>query len=200
MKTAPILIVFAGPNGAGKSTLRNLLFSDSRIPFVNADIIAAEQQIGAYEAAEQAELIRRELFDARRSFMFETVLSDPVGAKVDFLLEARRAGYRVLVHFVGLPSAAHSAARVFQRVNEGGHDVPDDKLEERYPRVLANLARLTGKVDVLTIYDNSSQEQPYREIARMEGENLTSLSAEIPAWLAFLDLSTRATSATRPLP
>lgn len=69
------------------------------MPFINADNLAAELGIGAYEAAEVAEELRRDLVQRRKSFSFETVLSDPVGAKVAFLLETRRSGYRVLVHY-----------------------------------------------------------------------------------------------------
>lgn len=57
------------------------------IPFINADLIAAERfadptMESAYEAAVIAEAARQRLFEARESFSFETVLSDPIGAKV----------------------------------------------------------------------------------------------------------------------
>lgn len=76
----PLIVVFAGPNGAGKSTLRAHMFADSPVPYVNADVIANQLGIGAYEAAELAEAERRRLVEDRASFMFESVFSDPVGA------------------------------------------------------------------------------------------------------------------------
>ncbi len=197
---APILLVFVGPNGAGKSTLRNLLFADFSIPFINADNLAAELGIGAYKAAEVAEELRRDLVQRKKSFSFETVLSDPVGAKVAFLLETRRSGYRVMVHFIGLDSAERSRVRVFQRVTEGGHDVPDDKIAGRYPRVLENLRRLLGAVDELVIYDNSSSETPYRVIARFESEKLLTLAEDLPAWTESLDLPSQVDDGTVRLP
>ena len=197
---APLLIVFAGPNGAGKSTLRGHLFADSSIPFVNADVIAEQRSIGAYEAADIAETERRRLFEVRASFMFESVFSDPVGAKVAFLEAARSTGYHVIVHFVGLASPEHSLARVTQRVNEGGHDVPDDKIAARYPRVLENLARMVGNVDDLSIFDNSSRQHPYRLLARFMGSELVQLSATLPDWIAYLNLPSRATSSTAIIP
>lgn len=200
MKFPPLLIVFAGPNGAGKSTLQRYLFGDSTIPFINADVIAAQRGVDAYRAAALAEEARQELFAAGASFMFETVLSDPVGAKVAFLSRARAAGYQVEIHFVGIDSAAQSRARVIQRVGEGGHDVPDDKIRERFPRILENLHRLIGAVDVLVIYDNSSKDEPYRVLARFEGGDLIELSATLPAWIAFLGLPALATPATLSLP
>ena len=196
----PILIAFAGPNGAGKSTLRAVLFSDTKIPFVNADEISAATGVGAYEAADLAEEERQRLFNLGFPFMMETILSDPVGAKVAFLHEAMAKGYQVEVHFIGLASSSLSMTRVEIRVSEGGHDVPDDKLINRYPRVLENLARLVGTVDNLTIYDNSEPDDPFRILAIFEGPHLVALSTTLPVWIHFLNLQDLATSTTRALP
>ncbi len=201
----PLLVAFCGPNGAGKSTLQARTLGHLPLPFVNADLIAA-REFGnaaadhAYDAASLAEAERTRLFEDRVSFSFETVLSDPVGGKVAFLRTARDAGYQVVVHFVGLDSSDRSRARVFQRVTEGGHDVPDDKLEVRYPRVLANLARLLDIPDDLVIYDNSSSEDPYRPLARLQRGHLLELAATLPDWIHFLDLPARSQSNTRILP
>lgn len=200
-----MLLVFAGPNGAGKSTLRGATLSDIPIPFVNADEIAkwlfgAEAEARSYEAAEIAESIRRILFERQRSFSFETVLSDPVGEKVRFLAEAHDAGYFVAVHFIGLDSAATSRLRVADRVMQGGHDVPDDKLDTRYPRTLDNLARMLDVPDDLRIYDNSSANTPFRLIARLARGELLDIVHDIPTWAAFLDLPARVTPQTRFLP
>jgi predicted ABC-type ATPase len=128
------------------------------------------------------------------------VLSDPVGEKVRFLADARAAGYFVVVHCVGLASAAQSRVRVFQRVQEGGHDVPDEKLAARYARVLENLARLLDVPDDLTIDDNSSSAEPYRLVAVLSRGALSKVTRSIPAWAAFLNLPTRITPATEILP
>lgn len=203
--TQPLLVAFCGPNGAGKSTLRRITLAESGIPFLNADDIAA-QLFGehaaerAYEAAQIAESVRAELFKARRSFSFETVLSDPAGEKVGFLREAREAGYFVAVHFVGLDSPELSRARVIQRVSEGGHDVPDDKLVARYPRVLDNLRRLLDVPDDLVIYDNSSADLPYRVLARLSRGALLEIASAIPAWAQRFELPSRQTAQTRMLP
>lgn len=198
----PLLIVFAGPNGAGKSTLRRITLSSEPLPFVNADEIAAflfgpDAPARAYEAAAIAESIRSILLERRRSFSFETVLSDPAGAKIQFIAEARAAGYHVAVHFVGLDSPDTSRLRVIQRVNEGGHDVPDDKIAARYSRVMANLRRLLDIPDDLVIYDNSSAAAPYQVIARLSRGLLTEIASSIPAWAHFLDLTSRVIPQTR---
>ena len=193
----PLILAIVGPNGAGKSTLRELLLADSPLPFINADEIAKERGIDAYAAAAIAKDERERLFHDRKSFSFETVLSDPVGDKVAFLTKARASGYFVNVHFIALPSPDFSRARVMQRVEEGGHDVPDEKIAARFPRILANLERLRGQVDELVIYDNSSAEDPFRLIARFLGNDLIELSATIPSYLDFLDLPARTTPSTQ---
>lgn len=193
----PLILAIAGPNGAGKSTLREHLLADKSLPFINADEISKKHNIDPYAAAAIAKEERERLFHDRKSFSFETVLSDPVGDKVAFLTRARESGYFVNVHFIALPSADFSRARVMQRVEEGGHDVPDEKIAARFPRVLANLARLLGEVDELVIYDNSSAEHPFRLIARFLGKDLIELTAAVPSYLDFLDLPERTNPSTQ---
>jgi predicted ABC-type ATPase len=158
----PILIGIAGPNGAGKSTLYQTQISYTGLPFVNADVIAAEGALGAYEAAEVAEAIRRERFARRESFIFETVFSDPVGEKLAFLEEAAEVGYTVVLFFVGISSPDVSIDRVGQRVVEGGHAVPEDKLVSRYPRVMENLRLAMLRLPLVLVYDNDDLREPHR--------------------------------------
>lgn len=193
----PLILAIVGPNGSGKSTLREHLLADSPLPFINADEIAKDLKIDSYAAAAIAKEKREQLFHNRKSFSFETVLSDPVGDKVSFLTTARESGYFVNVHFITLPSADFSRARVMQRVQEGGHDVPDEKIEARFPRILTNLKRLLGQVDELVIYDNSSAEKPFRLIARFLSHDLIELSQTIPTYLDFLNLPAQKTPSTK---
>ena len=107
--------------------------------FVNADLIARglpgdDRTAAAYRAAELAEIERRALVARGDTFVMETVFSDPVGAKLDFLRDARAQGYRIALVYIGLAHAALSQARVIQRVAQGGHDVPDDRIRAQLPR------------------------------------------------------------------
>ena len=47
----PQLIMLAGPNGAGKSTFYQTYLAGLGLPFLNADVLAAEVGMEAYEAA-----------------------------------------------------------------------------------------------------------------------------------------------------
>jgi predicted ABC-type ATPase len=114
-----------------------------------------------------------------------------------FLREARQAGYFVSVHFLGLDSAQLAIARVAQRVEAGGHDVPDDKILTRYPRTLANLRSLLDLADEVTLYDNSYLDQPFRPVAFLREGRLLDLARSVPSWTATLGLEGRIGPHTR---
>src|SRR5580700_6469118 len=133
------LLFLAGPNGAGKTTFFEAFLRGSGLPFVNADRIGAALGISDTEAAAAADAARRQLLAEGMSFITETVFSDPVGAKLQFLRDAIAADYRVTLHFIGISSAQLSGARVSQRVRTGGHDVPPERLERRFRQSLENL-------------------------------------------------------------
>jgi len=161
-ETNPNLVAIAGPNGAGKSTFYASYLSQVELRFVNADVTALELGLGAYEAAELAEIARRGLFAERKSFIFETVFSDPVGGKLAFLEEAVASGYNVVLCFVGVSDPEKSRRRVAVRVLEGGHDVPTDKLVSRYPGVMENLRRAMTRLPLVLVYDNDDLREPHR--------------------------------------
>jgi predicted ABC-type ATPase len=178
----PALIMIAGPNGAGKSTFYKAFLSHLPLPFLNADKLAHLTGIGAYDAANQIAGIRDRLIDAQQSFVLESVFSDPIGAKVDMLAGAVEQGYDVQLIFVGIEDAALSIERVVGRVEAGGHDVPEEKLVARFPRVLDNLARAIDRLPTVIIYDNSWYARPYRFVARFEDGTLKASTSEIPVW------------------
>ncbi|MCF7674395.1 MAG: zeta toxin family protein [Akkermansiaceae bacterium] len=179
----PRLLMLAGPNGAGKSTFFTTHLADKGLPFINADRIAAELELGAYEAAGIAESIRVRMVNEGRSFITETVLSDPVGAKVAFLQQAHATGYDITLIFIGLESTELSAGRVMARVQKGGHDVPSDKIMARFERTLLNLERAIDLLPQVIVYDNSSAQAPYRFLAEFRSGRLHQRTkGPVPQW------------------
>jgi len=169
----PIVVALAGSNGAGKTTFYHVHLADTGLRFVNADDLANELKLGPYEAAEVADTLRQSLIAKGESFVFETVFSDPVGAKIAFLHEAIREGFRVVLIFVKIPDVEVSRERVSMRAAQGGHDVPDDKIEGRFSRTLANLQRAIDTLPFVLVYDNSDMLNPFRHVASyVNGEPL----------------------------
>ena len=184
----PIIVAIAGPNGAGKSTFYKAFFEEAGLPFVNADLIARELNVvDSYEAALQANLIREEYVSERESFIFETVLSDPVGEKIEFLRQAVSSGYTVVFCFIGLDAPQNSNQRVAMRTSQGGHDVPEDKIAARYPRSLENLKRAVLGLPHVYVYDNSSLATPYALVAEYRN-GVPVRQGELPDWFKQLQL------------
>jgi predicted ABC-type ATPase len=178
------LDLVVGPNGAGKSTFVELTLAPL-LPgsvFVNADEIAkhrwpADPAAHAYEAARVAADTRARLIELGRAFIAETVFSHP--AKLELIDAAHAARYVVVLHVLLVPEelAVH---RVRYRVNAGGHDVPEDKIRNRYQRLWALVATAITRCDSATVFDNSALTGP-RIIAQMSGGHLVG-APTWPAW------------------
>ena len=179
----PQLVVLAGPNGAGKSTFYEVFLADSPLPFLNADLFAAETGIESLEAARILDATRDQMIADRLGFITETVFSDPYGAKLEMLRKAVAAGYAVTLIYIGVATAELSARRVDQRVARGGHDVPRERIAARFRRSLENLRQAIAFVPTVELYDNSSVEQPYRPVATFEQGSLRSrMHGVLPRW------------------
>jgi predicted ABC-type ATPase len=181
--TRPIIVAIAGSNGAGKTTFYHSFLASAGLRFINADVLALQLGMDPYEAARLADGLRRQLVANRESFVFETVFSDPVGEKIAFLEGAVQNGYSVVVCFIGLDCAQTSMERVAMRVSQGGHDIPDEKLQSRFPRTLSNLRSAIARLPHVLIYDNSDLAHPYRLIVAFDHAQPAYASDTIPDWL-----------------
>jgi predicted ABC-type ATPase len=181
----PIVVALAGPNGAGKTTFHAAHLAQAGLRFVNADDLARELEVDAYDAAEVASRLREALVAQRESFVFETVFSDPVGDKLGFLRRTAMLGYTVVLCFIGLESAEQSDERVAMRVLQGGHDVPTEKLVERYPRSLENLARAIRELPHVLVFDNGDLGRPFRKVAEFEQGAPVVLDQPLPRWVPW---------------
>lgn len=181
-----------GSNGAGKSTFVELTLAPL-LPgsvFVNADEIARQRwpddpAAHAYEAARVAADTRTRLIELGRSFIAETVFSHP--SKLELLDVAHAAGYTVVLHVLIIPQEL-AVERVRHRVSAGGHDVPEDKIRQRFQRLWPLVAAAIMRSDSATVYDNSGLKGP-RIVAQFSGGLAVGLSAW-PAWTPK-ELSTR---------
>lgn len=95
-------------------------------------------QVNSYYASVLVDFIRHDLLRRGVSFTFETVMSAP--AKVDFFCRARDHGFRTYLYFVATEDPEINISRVAHRVSMGKHNVPKDKIIDRYHRSLDLLA------------------------------------------------------------
>ncbi len=171
----PVIVVVAGPNGAGKTSLTNDLLYHHWVEgeggvYVNPDVIAQEiygdwnSREATLNAANEAAAIREKCLQEKTSLVFETVMSAP--DKVDYLRRAKEAGFFIRLFFVGTNSPIINAARVAQRVAEGGHSVPIEKIISRYTKSIVNCAIVAQFVDRAYLYDNSIDNQQATRLFR----------------------------------
>ena len=163
------IIIIAGPNGAGKTTFaQSFLPKEAKLTrFINADAIAAGLAAFAPETAaiRAGRLMLAEIaYCAQRgeSFAFETTLS---GLSYLKHIKAWRAhGYQVSLFFLSLPNAETAIARVAERVQQGGHDIPELVIRRRFAAGLQNFRKhYQAVVDQWILYDNMTTSPEFIE-------------------------------------
>ncbi len=179
------LWILAGGNGAGKSTFYRLYLSKYGIKFINADLIAKEidsknSENLSYHAAALAAKIREDLINQGVSFCFETVFSHE--SKIDFIAKAKAHGYKITLVYIHLSSPELNEARVHQRISEGGHSVPSEKIHSRIPRTMQHIKAALPLVDHVRLLDNSSQDDPFLQVAVIKSQKCEELISPLPEW------------------
>lgn len=134
-------VILGGPNGSGKTTFAREYLQTNDWPFLNADEIAAElspNDVAAAAVSAGREFIRRvdETITNGRSFVLESTLSGLTLRRT--IQRCREAGYVVELRMIYLGSSQASIDRIKLRVSKGGHFIPDEDVERRYVRSLAN--------------------------------------------------------------
>ena len=91
------------------------------------------------------------------NYAFETTLG---GDTVVRKILAATQNHDLIIWFCGLASPEQHIARVRARVIAGGHDIPEAKIRERYPRAQLHLIALMPQLTHLQVYDNSADAAP----------------------------------------
>lgn len=192
---SPVFYLLAGPNGAGKSTLYRSALASGLVPvdieFVNADLHEAralghiaDARQRSTEARRWADARRAQLLSAGQSFVSETVFSHP--SKIELLRAARVAGFQVVLLVVCVDNPRQLPDRVAQRVAQGGHPVPHERILARYPRTLEHLAVAVPLADLCLLFDTTAARgrdivSP-RLVARLRRGVPTFRDASLPRW------------------
>jgi predicted ABC-type ATPase len=194
-KAPPFLLVIAGPNGSGKTTITNALRAKGYDlgEYINPDDITQGL------LADNPSPSTQDIFDANRkaqgiseqrrqaalaeghSLSFETVMSHP--SKLDFMREAKGKGYNVSFFFVGTDDPTINLGRVAQRVQDGGHNVPAERILSRYERVMGLLPDAVKISNYARIYDNSRFDDPLRLTAAIQDGKTINALDDPPHWL-----------------
>jgi predicted ABC-type ATPase len=169
---SPCIYVLAGTNGAGKSSIGGAMLVSEGTEYFNPDL-AARKIMGANPSITQAEANGIAWNEGRRllehaiatklNWAFETTLG---GDTITGLLrKAATAGIEVRIWYVGLDTPERHIARVRARVDKGGHDIPEEKIRERYLSSRLNLIQLLPHLTEVLVYDNSAEADPHAGVA-----------------------------------
>lgn len=195
---APVFILIAGPNGASKSTYSEKDLIPLGLTCIDPDQIAREifgrpaqtRKEGVRATIEATDRVR-EYFRDTSSVALESVFSDRHGHKLELLEEARRYGFRTVLIFIGVDSPEICILRVMDRVEQGGHDVPNEMIRTRFPRCFKNLKKALAKVDLALLLDNSgsyeSQEPDsarHNQFCIVKSGRIVEIKDPVPSWFS----------------
>ena len=177
----PTYTIFAGVNGSGKSTLYNTpyIYHDNLGIRINSDEILVANGGDWRNAKDQAEAMKeavrliKDCIKKGVSFNQETTLSGR--SIINNILNAKKSGFKIKLHYVGLESSKLAIQRVADRVSKGGHGIPKEDIERRYNTSLSNLKEVIPLVDNIYIYDNSKY-RDLQTVAQLNGSNIISLN------------------------
>lgn len=130
----PSCIILGGPNGSGKTSAYAKLKLNG--VWINTDEIAKEftgsrdGRAAAMAAGRVAIRKLAEMIESRTSFIYETTLSSQQA--INLMRDAKAAGFTVGLYYTVLDSVETNIERVRQRVEAGGHDIPEAVIRRRY--------------------------------------------------------------------
>jgi len=108
----------------------------------------------SYIAAAIADYLRNEMLKNDSTFACETVFSHP--SKLEFMKAAHTAGFKIYLYFIATQDPYINIGRVQNRVINGGHTVPEDKIISRYSKTMENAYNALLLADRSYWFDNSA--------------------------------------------
>jgi predicted ABC-type ATPase len=161
--------VLAGVNGAGKSSVGGAILQAHDLSWFNPDAFSRALIARTGTSKEDADAAawsygKTKLEAAianRTNFAFETTL----GANtIPRLLGEAAETHDVVMVFCGLASVEKHIGRVKLRVRYGGHDIPEEKIRQRWESSRHNLIALLPRLARLQVFDNSEEATPGADV------------------------------------
>ena len=175
-------ILIAGVNGAGKSTLYQINDSLKNMPRINVDEIVKElgnwkNKKDVFKAGKIAVEKIEKYFDEGITFNQETTLCGK--SVIKNIYKAKKLGYFIELHYVGVESVEIAKDRVQYRVEQGGHGIPETDIEKRYKETFQQLNSILEECNLIAFYDNTEK---FRRFAICKNGDLVRISHNVPGW------------------
>lgn len=175
-----LMLIVAGNNGAGKTTLTSSVMGTSLNGFtwINPDDttddliqrypeFAINRTYPNLAAAWVSEMRVEALIDNGTDFIVETVLAST--KYLDRVRKAKTNGMRIGMIYITLENADLAVERVRARVADGGHDVDEEKIRDRWATSQKNLMAFIPLLDDLAVSTT---------LTMLQG----AISSLLPAW------------------
>lgn len=181
MKTYTII---GGVNGAGKSSLTGVLRTEMHDLGRIIDVDRLVARAGG-DAIAGGKLAIEQIDECLRDgicFTQETTLSGH--RTLQTVRRALDAGYYIRLYYVGLDTVDESLARIRNRVAKGGHDIPAERVRQRFATRFSDVARILPYCNEATFYDNDNG---FVAVATYKNGELSPIGHRSPQWLAELE-------------
>ncbi len=178
-----IYTIIGGVNGVGKSSLTGVLAAKSNDlgAIIDTDKITAKLGGDKIKGGKAAiDRINKSL-EMGVNFTQETTLSGSRTLKT--IKKAIERNYYIRLYYIGVNSAEESIKRIKNRVEKGGHSIPNDDVIRRYGKRFDDLLAILPYCNEVYFYDN---ENGFVEAAEYKNGTLIIKCDELPNWLSEL--------------
>ena len=188
-----MITVLAGVNGAGKSSISGVNIRKGGGEYFNPDEIARklitdDPTLSQFDAnSESWKLGFSYLTNAIENdinYTFETTLGGH--SITQSLIDAAKKGISIRIFYIGLNSPELHIERVRSRVSKGGHDIPEDKIRDRYTSSTHNLMMLLPYCGEVVVFDNSvplkENMTSIKKLFIFKNKTLTIETNDMPDW------------------
>lgn len=147
---------------------------DNRVSF-------GDRPIGSYHAAVISSFVIDKLIEQKKDISMETVMSSE--SKIDLLRKARTNGFSTVLYYVSTESPDINVERVRDRKYNGGHDVEEVLIRQRYSKSMGLLPDAIKQSEKAFLFDNSGMENSY--VMRIDGRGTRVVESvdEPPHWV-----------------
>lgn len=181
------VLLFAGINGAGKTSLYNTVQSRTdlgvRVSLDDTVRLMGDWKDPVIQVKAGCAAIKQvsDLIKQGQTFNQETTL--PGAVIVSQLQEAKKAGYTVILYFVGVQGVEIAIDRVKKRMERGGHGISEEVIRKRYLKMPKALSKILPLCDRAFFYDNTEM---FRQIAYIENNNFADVDPNLPEWFYYV--------------
>ena len=178
--------IICGVNGAGKSSLTGALKAerDDLGKVIDVDQITTAKGGDRLAGGKEALGFIDSCLEKGLNFTQETTLSGQRTEKTT--ARARELGYFIRLYYVGLDTAEESVRRIRNRVEKGGHDIPEGDVLRRFDHRFEDVLRVLPYCDEGIFFDNGNG---FRAVGEYRNGEILQVGGYCPAW--FGDLQKR---------